>query len=265
VTPFGASRDRCLLWHIVGPLLERSKGSDRAVVMLVAYLDDSGTHLASPLITLAGYVGHCDSWIQFEGEAQEVLQRYNIPILHTVDLHNTDGQFAKWSRDRKTNFVSELYDPAARHLITGASISVQKRTYVKRGQETGLNRNTSALGFCFNILVDRLLRRPLSGPHIKADGISFVIESGNKNNADMVRIFNEVKKIHKLDKELRSIRIADKNHCIAIQLADFLAYYSRRHAVECDKAEEALVPVGILDNVVRKLPHDSFTATDFGK
>jgi hypothetical protein len=163
------------------------------------------------------------------------------------------------------NFASELYDAAACHLITGASISVQKCTYVKRGQETGLNHNTSALGFCFNILVDRLLRRPLFGPHVKSDGISFVIKSGNKNNADMVRIFNEVKKIHNLDKELRSISFVDKNDCIAIQLADFLAYYSCRHVVECDKAGKALMPVSILDHVVRKLPHDSFMATDFGK
>jgi hypothetical protein len=232
-------------------------------VLLVAYLDDSGTNKQSPVVTIAGYAAHSSEWAAFERESLAVLSRYEVPLLHTKEFHDRDGAFSEWTNIKKNTFAVELYQVAQRNVMIGASVSAQKRTYVLRGLETGYNQNTSAIGHCFNILVDRMLRSPVIGPHIRADGISFVVENGNKNNGDLKRIFELVRSIHKLEKELHSIRFADKSHCVAIQLADFLAFYSRRHAVKCDEAQASLVPTGILDLVARSLPHDGFVATDF--
>jgi hypothetical protein len=231
--------------------------------VLVAYLDDSGTNKQSPVVTIAGYVAHSSEWNAFEQESSAVLSQYGVPLLHTKEFHDRDGVFAEWTNMKKNTFAIELYQIARRHVMIGASVSAQKKTYVLRGQETGHNKNTSAIGHCFNILVDRMLRSPVIGPHIRSDGISFVIETGNKNNGDLKRVFELVRSIHKLEKELRSITFADKNHCVAIQLADFLAFYSRRHAEKCNEAEASLLATGILDLVARSLPHDGFVATDF--
>lgn len=235
----------------------------RIITVLVSYLDDSGSDAASPMVTIAGYTAQFDQWAAFEDGGKEVLSSYDVPPLHTKEFHDGDGPFTGWSRTKKAEFAAELYGVASRHLMIGASISAQKKTYVLRGKETRLNRNTSAIGHCFNILVDRMIKSPLTGPHIRADGISFVVESGNKNNQDLARVFERVRKIHGLEKELRSISFAGKESCVAIQLADFLAFYSRRHAVACDAADDALEPSGILRQVAQALPHDGFIATDF--
>ena len=60
--------------------------------MLVCYLDDSGTDRRNRLVTLAGYIAKEDQWSAFETEVEPIFGRYGVKVLHTVDLHNTDGR-----------------------------------------------------------------------------------------------------------------------------------------------------------------------------
>jgi len=65
--------------------------------------------------------------------------------------------------------------------------------------------------------------------------LSFVIESGNKNNEDVVRVFNGLKtQIPEL--RLRSLSITSKSSSVALQMSDFLAFYSRRYVTKYEEA-----------------------------
>jgi hypothetical protein len=57
--------------------------------------------------------------------------------------------------------------------------------------------------------------------------LSFVVEAGNKNDADILRIFKETRWSRKhvgVYKVLRSVSFADKVSSVALQMADFLAF-----------------------------------------
>jgi hypothetical protein len=58
--------------------------------------------------------------------------------------------------------------------------------------------------------------------------ISFVIEGGNKNDNNILNVFNAVRRKYKLENKLKSISFMNKDSSKALQLADFFAFFSRR-------------------------------------
>ena len=63
---------------------------------------------------------------------------------------------------------------------------------------------------------------------ICAAGVSFILEHGHGNNAEVEQRFQGFRQRHKLKGVLRSLSFHAKQDSRAIQLADLYAYYSRR-------------------------------------
>ncbi len=124
--------------------------------------------------------------------------------------------------------------------------------------------------FCFNVIIDWILRDISVGRLAHTEGVSFVLESGHENNGEAERAFYDVRKLHSLEGVLRSMCFVPKEHCRAIQMADLLAFYSRRHGVAMEKAPakeraQAQSSPGIMMNIITEsVPHRAFVATDFG-
>jgi hypothetical protein len=74
--------------------------------------------------------------------------------------------------------------------------------------------------------------------------------------------------MHKIEHLLPSISFVPKQSCRAIQLADLLAFYSRRDGVAHEKATREgrdTCPVETMVKIITEgLPHRGFVATDFG-
>jgi hypothetical protein len=231
--------------------------------MLLFFLDDSGTTKQEPVITMAGYVASRLHWDMFEKRARRLYRRYGITQLHAKEFHDTDGQFAGWTRTKKMAFVHELYTLANRHVMLGVSVSIQKEGYKNAAIRTGLNKNISAFGQCFGIMCEFILKRDhVAG--LAAKGLSFRVEQGNKNNNDVKQRFEALRGHAKLEDALKTMVFVGKDHRVAIQLADFLAFYSRRHCDKCEREQNARAshdePLATMINIV---PHDGLLANDF--
>src|SRR4029079_14237105 len=111
--------------------------------MLLFFLDDSGTHDQSSVITMAGYVARSDHWAIFDKRAKKLYQRYGITRLHASDLHGTKGEFSGWAGQKKMAFVQELFEFVRKSCLLGVSISIVKDRYRAAGARTGLNKNIS--------------------------------------------------------------------------------------------------------------------------
>lgn len=206
---------------------------------LACYLDDSGSHPESSIITIAGFLAPINLWTQFEAAAENLFDTYGVDCLHTRDLHASDGKFKGWSRVKKRSFCGELASHLRPLYPFGVSISAQKSSYLARKSEFDAWHNLSAFGFCF----DRLMLKTYEqifyehGREMWHDdmSISVIMESGNKNNNNALDCFNKLKHDEKLER-LASMSFIDKKDCIAVQAADFLAFYSRRWMDECVKS-----------------------------
>ncbi len=258
-----AANRGCSVRHVIEPVLGRDR--DRTIIVLVTYLDDSGTDWDSPVVTMAGYVAGFAEWQRFESGTDGVFDRYEIPFFHSKEFHDTKCQFSGWSRIKKNSFVDEWYGVASPFVRFGISISVQKKTYDLRKLQLGLGQNMSAFGFCFNVVIDRLLREPEIGRIVAADGLSFIVESGTTYNSSLERIFHGVMRRHNLESRLKSVSFADKRQCKALQLADLLSFYAKRHFVQCNKRGRNIPVDGILQRVTRRIRTWAFFANNFGK
>lgn len=223
--------------------------------MFVCYLDDSD-HTQSGVVTLAGYAAALPKWERFEDHSRMIYDKYGIgDILHAKDLHQTKGPFKGWSRSKKLGFVDDLY--SGHGLTWGVGVSISKQGFASSKEHPAIGPNLSPLGLAFAFIMHALLRGNPLGGLIQLEGLSFVVESGHRNNGDLDRYFNR-NKSHDLYKGfLRGITFGDKLSARALHLADLLAFNVRRHhARELAHGKTLIIlKERIFDRICSKVPH----------
>jgi hypothetical protein len=254
----------CQLRQLVPPYLLAGKW----IIVLVCYLDDSGKDLQNSITTLAGFAATDKQWEAFEIEVEPIFTSYKVGVLHTKDLHHTDGEFDGWKILKKQSFVAEIANIIGKHIPVGYSFSVLKANYRPHSDERASQRTATPYAFCFNNIIEWVLRDVRVGKIANTEGAAFILESGHEHNPDAQRCFNAVRKEHGLENVLRSISFVGKENCRAIQVADFLAFYTRRQGVAMEQApieERSQVKASEMLNIILKdLPIWAYVATDFG-
>lgn len=119
-----------------------------------------------------------------------------------------------------------------------------------------------------NAIVDWLLRDIRTGKEVAEMGLALIIEAGNRNNPELMIAFENIRIEHSLDGILRSVGAVDKKSCRAIQVADLLAFYSRREGnrMFIAKSAGAAPPEQeqMLKIITERGQFRGFVATDFG-
>jgi hypothetical protein len=243
----------------------------RWLVVLVCYLDDSGKDPQNPITTVAGFIAPENGWKAFELEVEPVFVEKKVPILHAKDLHHTDGPFKGWTRLQKQAFIARIGQVASRYLMMRLSMSALKGTYeehaLHRGAGTPSRRTVTPYTFCFQVIVDRILRGVTLGRLAHSEGVSFVLECGHENNPQAEHEFYWVRERYNLENVLTSISFVPKNSYRAVQMADLVAFYTRRDGVALLKAQEGDEETYQMDIMLKiileAVPMWGFVATGF--
>lgn len=207
--------------------------AERPVLVFQCYLDDSGTS-GLPVVTIAGFISALRHWEHLEPVLDSILARYGVDLLHTKEFHDTKGCFAGWRKIKKRSFAEELF-AATRGRLYGLSVTVRKGGFVNFQRQSGQLQEMSPVGVCFSTIMMRIVTDVQIGGSVKENGVAFLVESGNKNNAEIEKLFHKMARQSTFEGCLRSISFIDKGSCRAIQLADFFAFYSRRHMRNHDR------------------------------
>lgn len=234
--------------------------------MLVCYLDDSGKDKQNRVTTIAGYLASDTAWSAFEKEVEPIFKEQGVSILHASEMETTKGEFKNWRVLRKQAFVSRLCSTLAKHMMLGVSMSVVKDTYKKRAIESSRKQTVSPYTFCFNVIIDWILRDIRTGRAVWAEGLSLVLESGHDNCREAENHFHEISALHNLGDVLRSIRFVPKTECRAIQLADLFAFYTRRDSGNMEFAysnNKTHKTEQMLKIITERGQFRGFVATDF--
>lgn len=210
------------------PLPNAQDNARRLLVMLWCYLDDSGTDRTTPTVTMAGYVAPLSKWRHFEVSSRRLFKSYNVGNFHAKTFHDHDGEFKNWTIPQEVGFIDEWFTIAASFVTVGVTMSMARENFDKFRKTTRMLPNKSAYGHCFEKVIEHLLSDDTVGDLIIRDGISFFVETGAAGNAGVLEIFHK-RKAGDGAAFLQQLSFIDKNSCKAIQLADFLAFYSRRH------------------------------------
>ena len=239
--------------------------------MLLCYLDDSGTDSQNPIVTCAGYASTAARWEEFESEVEPIFQKYNVTVLHSVDLANTKGVFKDWSVIRKHSFLAQICTVLSRHAVLGMSMSAEKEKFRQRANESDRKRTVTPYTFCAGGILNWAMTDIRLGGLANNEGLGFVFEAGNKNDNEVAQYIESLRPLHSdLAKILAPTKFISKSECRAVQMADMFAYYSRRHAAQilrlppADREKKLHNPDDELKIIVERLPHRPFIATDFG-
>jgi hypothetical protein len=188
-------------------------------------------------------------------------------VLHTVDLYHTAGEFKDWTLLKKQFFVGRLCREMSSRVLQGLTMSARKTSYSSRAAESDRKKTITSYSFCFNVIMDWILTGVATGKLAHGEGVAFVLEAGHQNNDEATDVFHDIRKLHDLENVLRSIRFAEKESSRAIQMADLIAFYSRRHGAALEKAPIGEEPQLHFDNMMNlvagSIPVRSFVATDF--
>jgi hypothetical protein len=116
-------------------------------------------------------------------------------------------------------------------------------------------------------VVDWILRDIRIGRASNTEGVALILECGHENNPQAEKEFYWVRKHYGLEDVLRSISFVPKDSCRAIQLADLIAFYTRRDSIALWKAQTKEKERYEMDIMLKILletcPHRGFVATGF--
>ncbi len=162
---------------------------------------------------------------------------FGVSNLHSKDLRSTKGQFKDWDRARKIEFLAHLFGQAKTSDVCGLSVSFTKGLAKSFQKAAKQNHGSLPLGMAFGVAISQVCSGTGLPQLPKNKSVAFVVERGNKNNAQIKRDFSKLKSNSNAPLA-SSLSFERKNDSYAIQLADFWALYSRRLANESLKNGE---------------------------
>jgi Protein of unknown function (DUF3800) len=264
IAPIGGD-DFTGIEYAVGPTIGIDDPAKRLVLVLTCYLDDSGT-ADEPFVTIAGYLGPYALWTSFERAAKLVLDHCDVDVVSGKQLHRTKGDFKGWKIRKKEKFVTALQRHLKDAAVFGMTFSIEKEPYARAKIVHGKNKNESAYGYAFRIVMDTIFRSKFVREAFAQKGwrTNIVIEQGNKNNADANRIYNHQLIHAPYGKLLGGFTEAPKDSTISLQMADLLAYYSRRHVELCERKDKFVAEDGVFSIITGAgIPIANSVANDF--
>jgi hypothetical protein len=205
----------------------RGSPAERLVFVFQCYLDDSGTS-GLPIVSMGGFMAPMSQWERLEPLFDAILDRYDVPIFHAKEFHSTKPPFKTWKVVKKKSLIEELFTVAHGDLH-GISVGIRRDEYDQAKEENSVAfGRMSGIGVCFASIMAKIITDERISAAVRQQGISFMIETGNQNNSGIEQYFHRMAANPAFEGCLRSISFIPKKQCRAIQLADLLAFYSRR-------------------------------------
>ena len=232
------------------------------IAVFRVYLDDSDAK-SSSVASIGGYLGHVDTWEAYEQHAAHVYTEFGISRLHAIDFKDRKNDFKDWTTTRKLQFLDRLYEICSNHFMLGTSFHVAKKPFASKQKEVKELAGTSPYSLAFMIAMNALARDNIHADKIAEEGLSIFIEDGHRNDGGILQYFNLAKSKGFFGDNLRSLTFSKKDDSKAIQLADFHAYYARRHADKHLKAHRKSIDLEVAyGRIISKCEHQTFTVRD---
>jgi hypothetical protein len=207
---------------------------ERVFVIATAYIDESGTH--SETLVMTGYLGDLSQWYGFERRLAALFKSKGIGVFHAKEFRDSDGPFAGWPVNKKTRFLDDFGVIANEQLEFGCNTVLKLSDYRKfyaSGPRLKKVQLDTAYGVCFRATLDYLAstvatRVSTSWPANTnlPRSLHVVIEQGAKNLGDCIRIFHEYKR--DLLPEYRgivgTITPETKESCLPLAVSDLVVH-----------------------------------------
>ncbi len=193
---------------------------DGYVAVLKVYMDESGIHDGSPVLTVGAYVARPHVWRDWT-RLWSVRKR-PVRVFHSTDCANLRGEFKGWTPVQRDAFVAQLLpvigDANMLSFVSGIRVHdydgvLRSYPWLERFLGTPY---TACFQWVVHEIVDGFRRNGVN------DRIAFFHET-NQWKQEALDCFDYLKSEYYRDESL-SLTFGDKSDYVPLQAADVLAY-----------------------------------------
>lgn len=192
------------------------------------YIDESGTHDGSPVLTMSGYLFRSEQAKRFGRDWQKELDRLGLPCAHMTDCATGNGDYAGFTVEKRLESEIKLIEHIKRRSVFGFSVSLQPERYAEilAGETEAPSPYTFALMGCLSVVRRWVERTDYTGK------IAYFFEAGHRHQKEANGYLNDVVTKNELAAE-RFAYVAhsfvDKRAAPPLQAADMLAWQTHHY------------------------------------
>lgn len=208
------------------------------VALSHVYIDESGTHGSSPILTMGGFLFRSEQARLFSRDWAKDLAKFNLPYAHMADCALGFGHYAKMDVAERVAVEKRLIEHIKRRSVFGFSVSLDPVRYAEilDGETEAPSPYTFALMGCLTVVRRWVDRTQYPGK------IAYFFEAGHEHQHEANGYLYDVMKgnpnsVQKLAYVSHSF--VDKREAPPLQAADMLAW--QHHHFHCRKRQGHLV------------------------
>lgn len=215
--------------HDLNPFERIVELSGSAIVIVrKAFIDESGTHDGSPIMTVAGYLFKQEQARRFSRDWRKVLEKFQIPAAHQTDCATGNGDYKGMSMSDRIKVSTKLIENIRRRSSYGFGVSIDPAAYDRIvGQ---VNNAPSAYSYallqCFALLSRWAEKSGFEGK------ITYIFEAGHASQREASRFLDSILSSgSRLSRFYAGHSFISKECALELQAADMLAWqYQHFHA-----------------------------------
>jgi len=96
---------------------------------LIAYFDDSGTHLQSPSAIVAGWIAPSQQWKKFNRQWEDLKAAEGFEVFHMTDVMSSARGFVGWNESKTGRVLTKARAIIDSRAMKGFAVCVAKKDY----------------------------------------------------------------------------------------------------------------------------------------
>jgi len=196
----------------------------KALAMLRAYFDESGTHGDAPITVIAGFVATAEVWAALEAEWSKLLSplaELGVTWFHLVDCQHGRKQFDRVRREIREDLIANLADVVSRHDVSAVWAGVNVEEFDRLATPEFRQRFPKPYDLCFDEVVRQIWwwsRHNAQGERVP---LMFAVqEEYEKRNIQAYQAWRAHPRAGEL---LGSLTFDFPKNVVPLQAADFIA------------------------------------------
>jgi hypothetical protein len=200
----------------------------------ITFLDESGTHDGSRVVTVAGFMLPSENVPELEQEWRSELDRRGVVELHMREFVPPHGSYSGWTAEAKRALFGSLIDIIHRHTRCAVGAAVEIDEFFKNIYRVQMDRYPQlvhspyswCMRYCIAQVADRCRNNDVAGP------VDYVMDQGNSRRSEAQKEYADAKKDPDLAAQfcLGNLDFADSTTTVGLQCADLLAYEMYKEA-----------------------------------
>lgn len=203
---------------------------DGVISVLKTYMDESGTHGDSPVVTVGAYIAKPKEWANWTKDWNRQKRkvpsgRAPIKVFHAVDCANRVEEFAGWDRPERDAFVIDLLPLLPRYSLVGCAIGIHMQAFDEAMASHPELREMFGTPYtaCFQWVVQTILNT--LDAYGSNQRIAFFHEC-NDYTDEARKAFEWVERHRPSGSKGITLAFGSKGDFVPLQAADILAYES---------------------------------------